>query len=129
MNPLIADGKKRMMFLAAVLVLLLLAVLLVPLKLVRVKMLPFDNKSEFQVIVDMPDGTTLEQTTAAAQALAAKVAQELVESLSHARLHRAQNGGRLPRIDHLEETANDHVPFTEQPVFASRDGDGHRAGA
>ena len=29
---------------------------------VKVKMLPFDNKSEFQVIVDMPDGTTLEET-------------------------------------------------------------------
>jgi len=31
---------------------------------VRVKMLPFDNKSEFQLIVDMPEGSTLEQTTA-----------------------------------------------------------------
>ncbi len=31
-------------------------------KVVTVKMLPFDNKSEFQVIVDMPNGTTLEQT-------------------------------------------------------------------
>jgi multidrug efflux pump subunit AcrB len=39
------------------------------LKWVRVKMLPFDNKSEFQVIVDMPDGTPLEQTTRVAQAL------------------------------------------------------------
>jgi hypothetical protein len=28
-----------------------------PLKWVRVKMLPFDNKSEFQIIIDMPDGT------------------------------------------------------------------------
>jgi hypothetical protein len=42
---------------------------LVPLKLVRVKMLPFDNKSEFQVIINMPDGTPLEQTTRVAQAL------------------------------------------------------------
>ena len=32
-------------------------------QLVVLKMLPFDNKSEFQVIVDMPEGTTLEQTT------------------------------------------------------------------
>ncbi len=44
---------------------------LVPLKLVLVKMLPFDNKSEFQVIVNMPDGTPLEQTTRVAQALGA----------------------------------------------------------
>ena len=35
----------------------LAAVAFVPLKRVQVKMLPFDNKSEFQVIIDMPDGT------------------------------------------------------------------------
>ena len=76
MNPLIADGRKRVLFLGGVVVLLLLACTLVPLKLVRVKMLPFDNKSEFQVMVDMPDGSTLEQTTAAAQALAQAASQE-----------------------------------------------------
>ncbi|HEU5452675.1 MAG TPA: efflux RND transporter permease subunit [Terriglobales bacterium] len=76
MNPLIVDGRKRILFLGGVVVLLLLACALVPLKLVRVKMLPFDNKSEFQIIVDMPDGSTLEQTTAAAQALAHAAAQE-----------------------------------------------------
>ena len=38
-------------------------------KLVKVKMLPFDNKSEFQVIVDMPNGTTLEQTARVTQLL------------------------------------------------------------
>ena len=69
MTPLIADAHKRWMFLGGVVVLLLLACSLVAFKLVRVKMLPFDNKSEFQVIIDMPDGTTLEQTTAVAQAL------------------------------------------------------------
>jgi multidrug efflux pump subunit AcrB len=69
MNPLITDRKKRYMFLGGVVVLLLAAVTLVPLKLVKVKMLPFDNKSEFQVIINMPDGTPLEQTTRVAQAL------------------------------------------------------------
>jgi len=34
--------------------------------LVKVKMLPFDNKSEFQVILDMPESATLEETAAAA---------------------------------------------------------------
>ena len=43
-------------------VLLLAAMALVPLQLVTVKMLPFDNKSEFQVVIDMPEGTALEQT-------------------------------------------------------------------
>ncbi len=43
---------------------LLLAVSLGVVKLVILKMLPFDNKSEFQVVVDMPSGTPLEQTSA-----------------------------------------------------------------
>ena len=37
-------------------------------KLVEVKMLPFDNKSEFQVVLDLPEGATLETSNAAAQA-------------------------------------------------------------
>jgi len=69
MTPLIERGPLRWGFLIGVVLLLLLAVSLVPLKLVTVKMLPFDNKSEFQVIVDMPEGSTLEQTAAAASAL------------------------------------------------------------
>jgi len=76
MNPLIADKKKRYGFLVGVVVLLLIAVMFVPLKLVKVKMLPFDNKSEFQVIIDMPDGTTLEQTTRVAQSLGAYLGQQ-----------------------------------------------------
>ena len=64
MGHLIRDRRWRHGFLSGVVVLLLLSVALFPLKLVKVKMLPFDNKSEFQVIVDMPEGTTLEQTAA-----------------------------------------------------------------
>jgi multidrug efflux pump subunit AcrB len=69
MNPLIHTPKLRWMFLGTVVVLLLAAVAFIPLKWVQVKMLPFDNKSEFQIIIDMPDGTPLEQTTRVAQAL------------------------------------------------------------
>ncbi len=76
MNPLITNSKKRYGFLVGVVVLLLAAAMFVPLKLVKVKMLPFDNKSEFQVIVDMPDGTTLEQTTRVAQALGTHLAKQ-----------------------------------------------------
>ena len=74
MGPLIASGRRRALFLAGVAVLLLAAVALVPLELVKVKMLPFDNKSEFQVIVDMPEGTALETTARVASALASAVA-------------------------------------------------------
>jgi multidrug efflux pump subunit AcrB len=69
MNPLIQNPARRWVFLGGVVVLLVAAVAFIPLKWVKVKMLPFDNKSEFQVIIDMPDGTTLEQTTHVAQAL------------------------------------------------------------
>jgi multidrug efflux pump subunit AcrB len=69
MNPLIQNAGRRWAFLGGVVVLLLAAVAFIPLKWVQVKMLPFDNKSEFQVIIDMPDGTPLEQTTRVAQAL------------------------------------------------------------
>ena len=64
MGALIHDRRWRYIFLFGVALLLVGALSLVALKLVRVKMLPFDNKSEFQVIVDMPEGTTLEGTAA-----------------------------------------------------------------
>src|SRR5581483_5139572 len=76
MNPLIADARQRWFFLGGVVVLLLAAAAFVPLKWVHVKMLPFDNKSEFQVIIDMPDGTPLEQTTHVAQALGRYLGQQ-----------------------------------------------------
>jgi len=52
----------RLAFLAGVAILLVASVSLLFVGFVKVKMLPFDNKSEFQVIVDMPSGTTLEET-------------------------------------------------------------------
>jgi multidrug efflux pump subunit AcrB len=65
MGKLIRVPKWRYGFLLGVMLLLLASMSLVGLKLVRVKMLPFDNKSEFQVIIDMPEGAPLEQTAAA----------------------------------------------------------------
>jgi multidrug efflux pump subunit AcrB len=76
MTPLIASGRNRVLFFVAVAVLLLLSMALVPLGLVRVKMLPFDNKSELQVIVNMPDGTPLEQTARVAAALGDELARQ-----------------------------------------------------
>src|SRR5258708_6269314 len=69
MNPLIQNSSRRWIFLGGVVVLLVAAVAFIPLKWVQVKMLPFDSKSEFQVIIDMPDGAPLEQTTRVAQLL------------------------------------------------------------
>lgn len=75
MHAIICRPVVRYGFLAGVVFLLLAAASLVALKFVKVKMLPFDNKSEFQVIVDMPEGTTLEETAAVTRELAASVAE------------------------------------------------------
>ncbi|MBJ6751797.1 efflux RND transporter permease subunit [Geomonas anaerohicana] len=61
MGRLLHDTKVRHGFLAMVVVLLLLSCSLIYFKAVTVKMLPFDNKSELQLIVDAPEGTTLEE--------------------------------------------------------------------
>jgi multidrug efflux pump subunit AcrB len=76
MGPLITNGRVRLAFLAGVALLLVAAMAFVRLGWVKVKMLPFDNKSEFQVIVDLPEGTPLEDTARVASALAAKALDE-----------------------------------------------------
>lgn len=70
MTSIIVKPVWRWTFLSGVVVLLLGSMSLVALKFVKVKMLPFDNKSEFQVIIDMPEGSTLEQTAAVTRELA-----------------------------------------------------------
>jgi multidrug efflux pump subunit AcrB len=65
MSPFIISAqarRNRLVLMLATLTLILLAVSLPVMKLVVLKMLPFDNKSELQIIVDMPEGTPLEQT-------------------------------------------------------------------
>ncbi len=74
MKPLIYNEKIRIKFLKILGILLFISVLLVPLRLVKVKMLPFDNKDEFQVILNLPEGTSLEKTTSAIE----EIAQSLV---------------------------------------------------
>ncbi len=65
LTPLIDSWWKTALVFVFVTLLLGGAISMIPLKMVELKMLPFDNKSEFQVIVDMPEGTTLEETARA----------------------------------------------------------------
>ena len=76
MGPLIAHPRRRYAFLAGVTGLLLVAMALVGIGWVKVKMLPFDNKSEFQIILNMPEGSSLERTAEAAREIAAAVRTE-----------------------------------------------------
>ncbi|WP_163715193.1 efflux RND transporter permease subunit [Mangrovibacterium lignilyticum] len=75
-TPMLESSTKRWIFISSVTFLLLASMTLVYFKQVAVKMLPFDNKNEFQVIVDMPEGTTLERTAAVTKELAAYIATQ-----------------------------------------------------
>lgn len=69
MIPFLESRKMRWTFMASLTVILLATFVLFFTKSVPVKMLPFDNKNEFQVVIDMPEGTTLERTAAVAKEL------------------------------------------------------------
>lgn len=75
MSPFLESRKKRWIFMTVLAVILFGSMSLFYTKSVPVKMLPFDNKNDFQVVIDMPEGTTLERTAAVAQELAAYVSQ------------------------------------------------------
>ncbi|MGL5407695.1 MAG: efflux RND transporter permease subunit, partial [Shewanella sp.] len=86
-------GRRARIGLAAgVLVLIGIAVALPVGQLVVLKMLPFDNKSEFQVMVDMPEGTPVEQTQ--------RVLQELSSYLL-----------TVPEVQHLQLYAGTNAPM------------------
>ena len=76
MDPLLAHAGWRLGFFAAIVALLVAACAMVVFGAVKVKMLPFDNKSEFQIILDMPEGSTLEQTARVAAEMAAATGRE-----------------------------------------------------
>jgi multidrug efflux pump subunit AcrB len=69
-----AGGRNRKLLGLGIAGLIALSVLLPVVGLVQLKMLPFDNKSEFQVVVDMPAGTPVEDTAAVLRELGAYLA-------------------------------------------------------
>ena len=69
-QPLLDSKSKRWSMLGITVVLLVISMIAFFTKWVAVKMLPFDNKNEVQVVIDMPEGTTLERTAAVAQDVA-----------------------------------------------------------
>ena len=69
-KPLIENKKYRWLFLGTTFLLLMGSIGMFFTKSVAVKMLPFDNKNEFQVVIDMPEGTTLERTAVVTKEIA-----------------------------------------------------------
>lgn len=74
-TPFLEDRKRRWTFMIGLTVVLLGSFVLFYTKSVPVKMLPFDNKNEFQLVIDMPEGTTLERTAAVAKELAVYISR------------------------------------------------------
>ena len=92
MRPIVSRPLLRWGMFGVVALLLVASVSLFFLKAVKVKMLPFDNKSEFQVVVDMPEGTTLEKTSATVLALGVEL-------------------NKLPEVENLVYYIGTHSPI------------------
>jgi multidrug efflux pump subunit AcrB len=108
MTPLMDLPRRRLAFYGGIGVLLLGSMGLLAVKLVEVKMLPFDNKSEFQVILDLPEGATLETSNAAAGAVAAYLGTvpEVVSTETYAGTSAPFNFNGLVRHYFLRRGAN-----------------------
>ena len=76
MSRLVGRSRWRWSFLGLIALLLVGAMALVPAGSVRVKMLPYDNKSELEIVLNMPEDSSLERTAQAARAIAAAVRGE-----------------------------------------------------
>lgn len=108
MGTLIGRGRNAFFFLLAVIVLLVGSMALFYAGFVKVKMLPFDNKSEFQVIIDLPEGTTLEETQRVTAALARRTLEqpEVVNVQTYAGTASPYNFNGLVRHYYLRRGAN-----------------------
>jgi multidrug efflux pump subunit AcrB len=108
MTPLMDIPRRRMAFYGGIGALLLLSVGLLAVKLVEVKMLPFDNKSEFQVVLDLPEGATLETSNAVAGAVAAylRTVPEVVSTETYAGTSAPFNFNGLVRHYFMRRGAN-----------------------
>jgi len=74
--PMLISRWKRYLFLGANFIVLLAVMSMFLTRSVAVKMLPFDNKNEFQVVIDMPEGTTLERTANVTKEIAQFISQQ-----------------------------------------------------
>jgi multidrug efflux pump subunit AcrB len=108
MRPLLEQPLLRWSFVGVVALLLLVSCGLVYTQFVKVKMLPFDNKSEFQVIIDMPEGTPLEETARVTRLLASASLEqpEVVNVQTYAGTASPFNFNGLVRHYYLRRGAN-----------------------
>jgi len=102
------SAKKRHLLYFSLIILIMASMALVVSQHVILKMLPFDNKSEFQVVVDMPEGTTLETTNRVLDELAVYLqsVEEIVDIESYAGTAAPINFNGLVRQYYLRSAAH-----------------------
>jgi len=107
-QPLLESITKRWIFIGSVSMLLLISMLLFVFRMVEVKMLPFDNKNEIQLIMEMPEGTTLERTNAVAKEVALSLSDvpELYDYQIYAGTNAPINFNGLVRYFDLRQGSN-----------------------
>ncbi|RCW25874.1 multidrug efflux pump subunit AcrB [Ciceribacter lividus] len=105
-RPILATKKKSWIFLLLVGVATLGSLALFYTKDVTVKLLPFDNKSELQVMIDLPEGSSVETTDAVAQAVAKVVLDtpEVISVQTHAATAAPFNFNGLVRHAYLRSS-------------------------
>jgi multidrug efflux pump subunit AcrB len=103
LGPFVDSAKNRLKLWLGILLLIVVSLSLAGVKLVILKMLPFDNKSEFQVVVDMPAGTPLEITSAVLRDMGAYLATvpEVTNYEAYAGTHSPINFNGLVRQYYL----------------------------
>ena len=112
MSPFLLTSKKgklnRYLLVFGVVLMMIVSVLLVPAQQVILKMLPFDNKSEIQIVLDAPEGTTLETTNQVLTEIADYLKQvpEIELMVSYAGIASPINFNGLVRQYFLREGAN-----------------------
>jgi multidrug efflux pump subunit AcrB len=101
-------ARHRLVLFASMLLLVLGSASLAVVELVVLKMLPFDNKSEFQVVLDMPEGSTLETTNQVLSELAVEVSKlpEVASVQGYAGTSAPVTFNGLVRQYYLREGAN-----------------------
>ncbi len=101
-------GRNRRLLMGAMLLLVLLSAGLAVVRVVVLKMLPFDNKSEMQIVVDMPEGSALQTTNALLMDVAQRVAKvpEVVDFQGYAGTSAPVNFNGLVRQYYLRAGNN-----------------------
>lgn len=123
--PLLHERRYGRLFLMVLGVLFVVSALMPFLRIVPLKLLPYDNKNEFQLVIDMPEGTTLEGTDAVARALSTHLADvaEVRATNAYVGTHAPMDFNGMIRRYYLRQRPNEgelHVVLADKLARADQ---------